>query len=38
VGDAGGDESDLDFRGAGILGILLVLLDDFRLIDGHGGG
>jgi hypothetical protein len=38
VGDAGGDEGDLDFRGAGILGILLVLLDDFRLIDGHGGG
>ena len=38
VSDAGGDQGDLDLRGAGILGILLVLLDDFRLIDGHGGG
>ncbi len=38
VGDAGGDQRDLDFRRTGILGVLLVLLDDFRLIDRHGGG
>jgi hypothetical protein len=35
VVDAAGEDGDLDFRRTGILGILLVLLDDIRLIERH---
>jgi hypothetical protein len=35
VVDAGADESDLNFRRARILGVLLVFLDDIRFVDRH---
>jgi hypothetical protein len=35
VFDAGGQQGNLDFRGAGIVGGALVLADDFAGINGH---
>jgi hypothetical protein len=35
VFDAGGQQGDLDFRGAGIVGGTFVFADDFAGINGH---
>src|SRR5690606_15687933 len=36
LGDAGGEQGDLDFGGTGVVGAALVFFDDAGAVDGHG--
>src|SRR5690606_6611842 len=36
LGDAGGEQGDLDFRGTGVVGAALVFFDDGAAVDRHG--